>query len=773
MAKGNTTPLSSTMSMDTTDFKTGINSANRELRVLESGFKANVASMGNWSKTSEGLEARLDTLGKKMEVQKGKVEATRAEYERMAAEKGANSIAAKELEIQLNDETASLGKMEFELKRTETSLKEMGDETSKAGEKTEDLGKKQDETKKKTNTLKSALNGLKDVAAGVGKALAAIGAAALGAIAGIGALVLKATDAAGELVDLSNKTGFSTTQLQEMKYVGDQLGVSLETMTGSLSKLTRNMASADDKNDVGKAFATLGVNVRDGNGALRDSRTVYQEALQALGSMTNETERDALAMQLFGKSAMELNPLIKAGSQEINQLTAEAHKMGAVMSEADVSALESFGDELAGLKSGLQGNLGTIAAAILPSFKELTSGAKSYMQQLAMILSGSGGNLSSIGPQLGQLLGQIFQDMANKLPDMLELGLGVIQGLVGAISRSLPGLATAGVEIIRSLVEFLKTSFPLLIDAAVSMIKILGEGLISMLPDIVDAAVAIVLALAGGLISMLPMLVDGAMKLIIALLDGMTKALPKLIEMIVTIIPLIVETLMDNLPLLVEASLQLIIALATGLVEAIPTLLAEVPKMIESIVEAIVKSLPLIGEAAVELVMALLKGIIGALPELGKAAIEIIKTVVEGIGDLWEKITEVGANILKGILKGIIDNGAQFFKDIKDFFGGIVDSVKDLLGIRSPSTVFAGIGKNMALGLGSGFTNAFGDVKRDLNGMIDGFSSNIAVSGLAYAGAGAMGRSTQIEAPIGPIYVNSPIDVEALTAKVARKIKGI
>ena len=137
--------LSGKVGLDTTDFKTAITSMNREIRVIESGFRASSAALGDWGKSADGLEMRVKSLTGQMEVQQKKVAAVRGEYERVAKEKGETSRAAQELQIKLNKENETLNKMESELKGSQKALDEMGDESKDTGEKVQDLGKKEDD----------------------------------------------------------------------------------------------------------------------------------------------------------------------------------------------------------------------------------------------------------------------------------------------------------------------------------------------------------------------------------------------------------------------------------------------------------------------------------------------------------------------------------------------------------------------------------------------------------------------------------------------------
>ena len=148
---GDLPPIVQKYGIDTGNFKTGIAAMNWELRVLESGFRGTAAGMGDWSKNSVGLEARIKSLNSKIEIQQDKVSATRIEYERMAAEKGKNSVAAQNLEIKLNKETETLANMEGEPGDTEKALGDMGKETGQGWP-----TKKKDAAQKSTK-LKDAL----------------------------------------------------------------------------------------------------------------------------------------------------------------------------------------------------------------------------------------------------------------------------------------------------------------------------------------------------------------------------------------------------------------------------------------------------------------------------------------------------------------------------------------------------------------------------------------------------------------------------------------
>lgn len=134
--------LSARFGADVSDFKNGINEINRELKVLDSGFKASSSALGDWSSSATGLESRITTLNKQIDLQKEKCGALAYQLDQMKAAHGANSVEAQNAEIKLNKETETLNKMQNELKDTTGALKKMGDQTDQAGSQAKESGAK-------------------------------------------------------------------------------------------------------------------------------------------------------------------------------------------------------------------------------------------------------------------------------------------------------------------------------------------------------------------------------------------------------------------------------------------------------------------------------------------------------------------------------------------------------------------------------------------------------------------------------------------------------
>lgn len=255
-------------------------------------------------------------------------------------------------------------KTEEELKKLEGQLEQVNDKWKDTAERIGEFGDKSTE---------------------LGKKLAPVSAAAGAVAGGMVTMAYKAGQAADDLNTLSKTTGLATDTLQKFKFASDVIDVSMETLSGSLARLTRNIGQAMQGNkQLNEAFDKLGVSIKDNNGQLRDSEDIFNDAINALGRISNETERDVLAMQLFGRSAKELNPLILGGADALKQMGEEAEKAGLIMSQEALDGINEFNDEVDILKATAgqtMMQLGvTIGEALLPVLKKLADGLKNVME---------------------------------------------------------------------------------------------------------------------------------------------------------------------------------------------------------------------------------------------------------------------------------------------------------------------------------------------------------------------------------------------------------
>lgn len=722
--------LSGKLGIDVTDFKTGVRAANKEMQLLESRFKASTAVLGDWSKSAQGLEERIGTLTSKIDIQKEKVSLLRDEYEKIKAEYGENSRATKEAEIALNKQVETLGKMESELSESEQALQDLSNAEQEAGDNADEASGKFDGLSSVIGGIGGVVKGAIAVVSGLALAVAAVGTA-------IGGLVFSTASASGELVDLSTKTGISTTRLQEFDYIAKQVGTTQETITSSFAKLTKSMSAAQGQyadynakqdeaiakgeefdgqlGDTAAAFEELGVSVTDATGQLRDREDVFNDVIKALGNIDNEAQRDALAMAIFGRSAMELNPLIKAGTDELQKLAEKAHEVGAVMSEEDVAAMEAFDDTLSSLQSSLKGTLGTLATAFLPGFQMVFDQLGGYLAEFSDIVRSADGDFGKIAEGVSGLIGKIINDIATQAPQMLEAGLGILQSIIDSILANLPVLISAAIGIITSLLDFIVLNLPTLIDAA--------------------------------------------LQIIIALAQGITQALPTLIPAIAQVLTTIIQTIVENLPLLIQVALDLIVALVQGIILALPMLESVVgPELSLKLIGVILSMIPAVLVAGAKILIALAEGLISMINpkvvEFGSKFLE--EMLFQSI--MWQvRAIEMGKNFITGIIEGVKNASGALYNAVQSIASQMVSTIKNVFLMRSPSRVGKDIGSNLIGSVGLGGDEAAPEVRRKLARQMVGLTQDLTQATNPSAGTGGGGVGSGIgssSVSIGDIIVN-------------------
>ena len=263
--------------------------------------------------------------------------------------------------------------------------------------------------------------------------------AAGGAAVGMVGMATKAASTADDLATLANVTGFSVEELQKMQYASDFIDVSMDTMTGSVMKLTKSMSSGS------AVFETLGVSIKDQNGEMRDATDVWYESIQALSKVQNETERDALSMELFGKSAMEMAGIVDDGGEALRTLGKEAEDAGIILSEDGVSAAVEFNDQMDRLKNTATQSFfkagAALAESLIPALEELVNVVVQVMswfanldgdtQKLILTILAMVAAISPLAALLSNL-STIFTVLATVI-GFLASPIGIVVAAVGAL----------------------------------------------------------------------------------------------------------------------------------------------------------------------------------------------------------------------------------------------------------------------------------------------------------------------------------------------------
>ena len=640
------------------EFKKSIAEINQEFKVLGSEMKLVTAQFDKNDNSIEALTARQSVLTKEVDAQRQKVETLRAAMQNAAESFGENDRRTQAWQIQLNNAEAALIGMEKELddntaalNRAEKGMDDAGDSADEMADDVEDAAEESEDAKGSFEGLGSVC---KATAAAMTAAFAAVSAAA---IAGAKALVEMATAGAAyadTVLTESTVTGIATDKLQEYMYAAELVDVSTETLTKSMAKNIKSMQSAADGSAAyAEAYDKLGISVTDANGNLRDSEEVYWEIIDSLGKIENETERDAVAMQILGKSAQELNPLIEQGAARMAELGEQAHAAGYVVSDDMLNAYGALDDQLQYLNVGATAAKNALGTVLLPVLTDLATEGNALLGEFTNGILDANGDISKMSDVIGEMLPKVLDMFMEFLPELMEI---------------------AG-EIVGSLATAIVDNLPTIIDTAAQIVFSLLQGLIAALPQIVEGALQLVLALVNGILANLPMLLNAALQAVVTLATGIANALPTLIPTIIEVVIQIVQTLIDNLPMILDAALQLIMGLTQGILDALPVLIAALPEIILGIITFLLDAIPQIIETGIQLITSL----VAALPEIITAIVEAIPQIIEGIISAVlsaiPQIIQAGIDLLISLVKALPQIIVTIVNAIPDIISGIINAV--------------------------------------------------------------------------------------------------
>ena len=264
--------------------------------------------------------------------------------------------------------------------------------------------------------------------------------AATGLITGLAGMAVKAASDADELTTLAKQTGLTTDEIQKMKYAAEGVDVDTDTIIGGMKKMKKSLEKNKD------TFKKMGVEVKTWNGQYRDTSDIFFDTVQALSQIPNETERDIVAMELFGKSADELAGIIDDGGAALRALGKEAENLGVIIPEEELEKASEINDNIEKLKAQGSATLmelgGQIAEMILP-----------YLPQIQEWIEGILQKIREIDPETIKIVAAIAGITAVLSPVLSVLS--GIASIVSAIAKIAPGVASAVSSAISGISSFL------------------------------------------------------------------------------------------------------------------------------------------------------------------------------------------------------------------------------------------------------------------------------------------------------------------------------
>ncbi len=420
----------------------GMNVLNSEMRKVQSAYAQNADSV-------EALSAKNDVLGRKISTQTEKIEYLRAALQQSAEKYGEADKRTMQWQTSLNNAEADLNNLNNQFdenkKKIEESSKEMGNLGDVVNGLTSKLGIQLPDGMKSSMNAMGSLDAQSLALAG---GFAAVAAAIVKVEKAMISMTKESAAFADNIITLSMQTGQSTQQLQEFAYASELIDVSVDTLQGSLTKLTNNMQ--DTMNGTGNAkasFEALGVSVTNADGSMRSANDVFYETIDALGQVKNETERDAMSMDIFGRSAQDLNPLIIQGSKTLKAYADEAHNMGYVLDDEALSALGAVDDAYQRLQKTQEGVKNQLAAEFAPYLEEFYGDATQGVKDLGKAIKDSG-----IVDAFGMLL-ETVGDILNPMSDLSNNRVPALTKALQPLAKVMALMADAA-ELLKGVINF-------------------------------------------------------------------------------------------------------------------------------------------------------------------------------------------------------------------------------------------------------------------------------------------------------------------------------
>ena len=459
------------------EYQDAVQKIGSSMSVLNSEMRKVTAAYAGNAESVAALSAQNEVLSKKTEKQKEAInvlqqavkKATEAQsaankkFEESKDTLDANSDEYKRLAGAVEDANGKVEKWQTRLNNAEAELSKLNNQIDENNKKIEESGKETGNLGDVVNGLTSKLgiqlpDGMKSSMNAMGS-LDAQSLALAGGFAAVAASIVKVEKAmismtkesasfADNIITLSMQTGQSTQQLQEFAYASELIDVSVDTLQGSLTKLTNNMQ--DTMNGTGNAkasFEALGVSVTNADGSMRSANDVFYETIDALGQVKNETERDAMSMDIFGRSAQDLNPLIIQGSKTLKAYADEAHNMGYVLDDEALSALGAVDDAYQRLQKTQEGVKNQLAVEFAPYLEEFYGDATQGVKDLGKAIKDSG-----IVDAFGMLL-ETVGDILNPMSDLSNNRVPALTKALQPLAKVMALMADAA-ELLKGVINF-------------------------------------------------------------------------------------------------------------------------------------------------------------------------------------------------------------------------------------------------------------------------------------------------------------------------------
>ena len=660
-----------------------------ELKATTSGFAADATAQEKARASGAVLQKEIGNLSQALKEQQGMLDKAVAKY-------GENSKQALSYKAAVYNTTAQINDLKNELNSAESALDDTADAMDDAGQ----SGIKFGDIIKANVISDFIVDGIKELVS-VAKDLAAN-------------FVESAAEVRAETAQFSQTFGDladdATAAIQNVADSANTLPTLLQPAATSIYAFARSSGAttAEAMDLMSQSMQVAVDSAAYYDKTLSETTETIQSFLKgnyendaALGVSATETTRNAQAMEMFGKEFNDLTEIQK--QQALLQMVVDAQELSGAMGQASREA-DSW--------SNVQGNLNeawrqfsatqgqAMLDALIPAVQEVTD----------LLVGLTDGSLTA-----GEALQQAFDfiseqaaEIAAQLPAIIQNVVTSLSSVAAQLVSDIPGRLSALGSIGSAIASGLSSALPQIQEAAAGLVDSLKQGIEANFPQLLDSGLKALTSFTAGLRENIGQIVDQGLSLVLSLAQGIADGIPSLIENVPQIVTNIAGIINDNAPKILAAGVQLIVTLGKGLIQAIPTLIANVPEILNAIVNVFLAFNWL--NLGKQLVTAIGNGIKGAGSFLSGAAKEVVNTLYNGVKQLPQTMLNLGRQMIQGLINGIRGMIAGVKDNIAEVAYGAVSTLKNILGIHSPSTVFKAIGVNLMQGLSIGMKDSSGEV---------------------------------------------------------------
>lgn len=629
----------------------------------------------------------------------------------------------------------------------------------------------------KTGSFGSGLGGKLGAAAKVGAAAVAAVGTAVVAAGGAMVAATKSAAAYGDAIDKnSQKMGVSAQWYQEWDQVLQHSGTSMESMKPAMKSLVN---AADSGND---AFARLGLSMSDVSNMSQEQ--LFDATISALQNCTDATERQAIANDLMGRSAMELGPLLNTSARSVEEMKQRAHELGGIMSDAAIEGAYKFTDAMQDMNFAITGVKNGIAENLLPSLSQVMIGladvisghdiegglnniqqgvsdtVNTIVSQLPGVIERVGQigvalgsalieNLPAIGEAGISMIQTLGEGITTGLPILMEQLPGMVTGIADFIGENLPALAETGADIIVGIAEGISTALPALIEAAPQILMSIGEGIIGAVGVLYEHGPAIISAIAEGVVGAAGALLEAGSTLINNIGAGIASRAGELATNIGAAIQSAVDSAQSAISGFISTGAAIIGNIVSGILTRIGEIATNIQNAINNAIAAAIAAASGFIESGREAIAKIVEGIKNKADDVSNAIKDAIQNAKAKAEEKIESFKDVGRRIIEGIASGVRGAVDTLTGAIGSVVSRALAAAKSALGIASPSKVFRDevglfIGEGIAVGIDRSTRAVEGSLER-LKSLATESSSNLfsnlgsvdfASSGLGVSSAG-------------------------------------